>query len=119
MKKIRIIVIIALAIVILTVMIIYMKFFVFGKTLDISQIVILTLSITSERVAFNHMIMSSAEIMSWYSYRIDENTMYIRMRTVLVGGIIFKGMVEINGDFSDLEKVVLEDGVRQRVIWEK
>ena len=56
--------------------------------------------------------------MSNYSYRLEGDTLYIEIKSVLVGGI-GKANVEIFGDFSSLRKVVLEDNNNKKTIWEK
>ncbi|HHV98844.1 MAG TPA: hypothetical protein GXX36_04610 [Clostridiaceae bacterium] len=53
-----------------------------------------------------------------YSYRIENDIMYVKIKSILVGGL-GKPNVEIKGDFSSLQKIVLEDNKNEKVIWEK
>lgn len=62
--------------------------------------------------------MTSADIMWNYSYRIENDIMYVKIKSILVGGL-GKPNVEIKGDFSSLQKIVLEDNKNEKVIWEK
>ena len=45
--------------------------------------------------------------------------MYIKIRSVLVGLGLGKQNVEIKDDFSALQKIVLEDKEKEKVIWER
>ena len=118
MKKFRVIIVVVLAIIILVGGIIALNLFVFGKVKDVSSIGVQNLSVTSEKVSFSPVFMTSADMMSKYSYRVDDGVMYIKIKSVLVGGI-GKENVEINGDFSTLQKIILEDKENEKVIWEK
>ena len=95
-----------------------MNLFVFGKAKDVSSVGVQDLSVTSEKVSFSPVFITSADIMSKYSYRVDNDIMYIRIKSVLVGGM-GKRNVEIHGDFSSLQKIILEDDEKEKVIWEK
>lgn len=118
MRKKRVILITVVAAIIFVGGVLALNFFAFGKVKDISSIGVQDLSVTSEKVFFSPVFMTSSDIMSEYSYRIEGDTMYIKIKSVLVGGLS-KPNVDIEGDFFAIEKIVLEDKEKQKVIWEK
>ena len=95
-----------------------LNLFVFGKVKEVSSIGIQDLSVTNETVSFSPVFMTSADIMGSYSYRLENNTMYIKIKSVLAGGI-GKSKVEIKGKFSTIKKIVLEDKENEKVIWDR
>ena len=118
MKKLRLIIILGLSVIIFLGVVFALNLFVFGKVKDVSSIGMQNLSVTDDKVLFSPVFMTSADIMSGYSYRIENDIMYIKIKSVLVGGF-GKSNVEIKGDFSKLQKVILEDKENEKVIWEK
>ena len=55
-----------------------------------------------------------------YKHRIADNTLYITIYEVLVSNHYRSGNFDIilSGDFSALQKIILEDSQSERVIWE-
>lgn len=118
MKKIHTITTVILAVIILVGGVITLNLFVLGKVKNVSSIGVKDLSVTNEKVFFSPVFMTSADIMSKYSYRMDNDIMYIKIKSVLVGGVGKKN-IEIIGDFSALQKIVLEDTENEKIIWER
>ena len=109
-----------LAIVIFIVAAFVLKLFVIGDTQDVNSLTIHNLSASSEKLFFNFRIpLSSANVVRSYKYRISDDILYIELTSVIVG--IFRPLhtVEIEGDFSAINKVMLEDNENKRLIWEK
>ena len=117
MKIIRIITAI-LAIIIVIGVVVALNFYVFGEVPDVSTIAVLDLSVKPKKVSFTPVFMSGANIMGGYLYQVKDDIMYITIRSVLVGGV-GKESVEITGDFSTLQKIVLDDKKTEKIIWER
>ena len=95
----------------------FLNTFVIGKTKEISTYGVQNLLVTSEEITFNPAFMTSVDVMNWYSYRIKDGIMYIKIRSVLVGVISQKSVV-LKGDFSKLEKIMVIDNRNKKIIWE-
>jgi len=93
--------------------------FVIGKVKDVSTYFPQDLLVTAEKITFTPMFATSADMMNHYSYRVKDDVMYIKIKSVLVGGLGVKNDVIIYGDFAGLEKIMLEDNVKNRLIWGK
>ena len=96
-----------------------LKLFIIGKVEEVPSIKVEDLTITENRVYFSSWFFSSATVMGGYSYKVKDDTMYIRIRSVIVGVVRKPYIVDIHGDFSSLTKVVLEDRNIKRTIWTK
>ena len=118
MKKTCVVIVLLLAIVLLTGGITASNLFITGKVKIVSNIGAQNLSVTDEKVFFTPIFATSADVMSGYSHRFDENILYVKIKSVLVGGFGKKN-VKIKGDFSSLQKIMLEDKTDQKIIWEK
>ena len=106
------------AIILLAGSIIVVKPFLFEKVKTVSSIAAVDLTVTDETVFFHPLFMTSADVMSHYSYRIENDIMYIKIKSVLVGVIPLRN-VEIKGDFTSLQTIMLEDDSDQKMIWKR
>ncbi|MCL2150258.1 MAG: hypothetical protein FWH51_04965 [Dehalococcoidia bacterium] len=119
MRRVHLVIIAVILLIILTVIALALNVFVFGQIKDISLVGARDVYVSSEKISLYITFGSSADTMSGYSYRIKDDIMYIKIKHVIVG-IVNKPNVEIIGDFSTLQKIVLEDNDgKQKVIWEK
>lgn len=118
-KRIIITAVVCISIILLILGGIALKFYVIGHVGDVSAVIVKNIEVTDKRVSFDLYFATSADIMNWYTYRLIDNTLYIKLRSVIAGGISFKNRVNIKGDFSLLQQVILEDNKKQRVIWTK
>jgi len=119
MKKNLFKIIIIIVAIILVISIIPLKYFVIGKIQDVKTFAINNLSVTSDKIFFNFRILTSADVIRNYSYRIENHVIYIKFTSVIVGILGSFQKVEIEGDFSTLQKIILEDKENERVIWER
>lgn len=91
---------------------------IIGKVKDISSVDVSEIEVTDTYVSANVHFATSADVMNSYTYRIENDVLYIKIKSVLIGGLK-KSSINIKGDFSLLQKIVLEDKEKQRIIWEK
>ena len=119
MKRLFLVVFLLLTIFLLFCLFIFLNIFIIGRVKEVSTIGIRDLYVTNEKVSFSMIFSTSADTMSKYSYRIENNIMYIKIRSVLVGIIGISDNVEIEGDFIDIEIIILEDNDGKKIIWDK
>ena len=118
MKKTLVILLIILLVIFLVAGILALKTFVVGRVMPVSFLGYDNLSVTDEKVFFQPWLLSSAHVMSTYSYRVEDDVMYIKMKIVLVGVMSQSQVVDISGDFSTLRKIAVMDNEEERV-WER
>ena len=129
-KKIFIIIgIIYISAIIITITTLIWNNFINGKVMDVSNIKIEFLqdfTVTDKKVFFRLGFFPDSapfhgEVMSKYWYRIENDIMYIKIKTVNSGFneiLGFPDDIDIEGDFSTLQKIILKDNKNEKVIWE-
>jgi len=118
MQKFLIVITVIVTVIVVAVGGLALKFFVIGAVKKVSEIFVQDVTVTDERVFFSPVFCTSADVMSRYAHRTENNILYIKIYHVLVGGWS-KSHVDIKGDFSNLQRIVLEDTENEKVIWER
>lgn len=111
-----------IGIVFLFVSAIALKVFVIGEVKNISTLHVKNISVTESEVEFDIVTSSSADIFKDYSYRTQGDKMYIKIHTVLAGGIgskPFDRHLVIKEDLAPIHQILVEDNIDNRVIWER
>ena len=118
LKIIAIIVAIIITIIAISIGISALKIFIIGDVKDVSSVGAAKIEVNDKHIFFYVVFGTSADVMSTYSYRIVDDVVYIKMRSAIVG-VLEKSSVNIKGDFSSINKIILEDKEEEKVIWEK
>lgn len=96
-----------------------MKYFVIGKVQETYSVAVTDIKMTDNNFLMKFLFVTSADVYKGYSYRVLNDTLYIKIRSVLVGGLGKPSEISINGDFKNINEVIIEDETSQKVIWPK
>ena len=118
-KKMLPVIITIIVILVLAAFAVLIGLFLIGSVKDVDSVGVRECEVSARKIEVSFEFSSSADVMSSYSHRIKDGSVYIRMRSVLVGVLPIKTEIEIKGDFSDIEKVYFEDNGKSKLIWEK
>ena len=116
MKKVLLIIGIIAIIIILTALI---KLFLIGRVMYTSSSFSEEQTVESQSVSLKYGTTNSMYAFRGYSYRTENNCLYIKIYGVFPS-FIFKdgnGTIKINGDFSKLEKIYFEDSNEKKLVW--
>jgi predicted small secreted protein len=122
MKTILIISICVVVVLIVIAGVFFVKYFVVGKTMNPDVIGQIKVDVSDHQVQLSgSFVLASAEAYKNYHYRIDDNNMYIKIYGTIVSAIHKSGIFDIviDGNFSDIKTIYLEDDSSQQIIWEK
>jgi len=98
------------------------KSFIIGNTIRPDAIGLISVDASDFQIKFSgDFILESAKAYKNYSYRIEEGVMYIKIYGALVSALHKNGYFDIviNGDFSTITTIYLEDNNDKQLIWEK
>lgn len=98
------------------------RFFIIGDIMRPGVIGLIKVSASDSQIKFSgDFILASAQAYKNYSYRIEGGVMYIKIYGVYVSALHKYGQFDItmNGDFSTITAIYLEDSKEKKIIWEK
>jgi len=98
------------------------KSFIIGDTIRPDAIGLIRVDASDFQIKFSgDFVLESAKAYKNYSYRIEEDVMYIKVYGALVSTFHKSGHFDIviDGDFSTITTIYLEDNNDKQLIWEK
>jgi hypothetical protein len=98
------------------------KSFIIGGIIRPGAIGEIRLTASDSRIQVSgRFMLDSAKAYKNYSYRVEGSNMYIKIYGTLVSSFHRYGVfdIKIDGDFSTITKIYLEDNNEKQLIWEK
>lgn len=99
-----------------------LKVFVIGEVKDVNSIYVNNVNVEDTLVQFDMTTPSSADVYQRYGCRTEGDCLYVKIHTVIAGGLgsrSFEQHLKITGEFGQINKIYLEDGVNKKFIWER
>ncbi|WP_391121876.1 hypothetical protein [Psychrobacillus sp. L3] len=98
-------------------------FFIRGMTQDVEWLGVNNVDVSEDTIVINAFNPNSGDMITGYDYTTEDKTVYVKLRGTLVnrlGNSIPKDNIVINGNFSNIDKIVLQGKSNQRkIIWNK
>jgi hypothetical protein len=98
-----------------------LKTFIIGSLESVDIVPLNHISVSDTEIALSGELQASALAYKGFKYRIDGETMYVRVYSVVVSSFHKYGTIQIgiDGDFSNINKIYVEDSDNQRLIWDR
>ena len=98
-----------------------MKLFIIGSVKPVDSVFIENVYVDKNQVEISGDFISSADAFRKYKYRIEDGDLYVTIYWVYVSDFYRYGKVDIKieGEFSNLDNIYLEDQTTKKLIWKK